>query len=89
MNPAEKIWWMKLGISLAVACLTLVIQTSFNLGGIPSLMVGVIAYLGLSDVLSSVMGVDRSRGLKIGVGVYFFTWLTVWIFLYTLLHLPG
>lgn len=89
MNPTERIWWTKIVVSLAVACLTLALQVFFGLGGPASFMVGVIVYLGLSDVLSNVMGVDRFRGLKIGVGAYFFTWMTVWIFLYTYLRTAG
>lgn len=83
MNPSEKIWWTKVVASLAVACLTLATQVFFNLGGPTSFMLGVLIYLGLSDLLSNVMGVDRFRGLKIGVGAYFFIWMTAWILLFT------
>lgn len=89
MNPADRIWWTKIVVSLAVAGLTLAAQNFFGLGGPTAFMVGVIVYLGLSDVLSKVMGVERFRGLKIGVGAYFFTWMTVWIFLYTYLRTAG
>ena len=83
MNPAEKIWWTKVVASLAVAGLTLATQVFFGLGGATSFMFGVLIYLGLSDLLSNVMGVERFRGLKIGVGAYFFIWMTAWILLFT------
>jgi len=83
MNPAEKIWWTKVAASLAVSCLTIATQVFFNLGGPTALMLGVLIYLGLSDLLSNLMGVDRFRGLKIGVGAYFFIWMTAWILLFT------
>jgi hypothetical protein len=86
MSPAEKIWWTKVIASIGVAWLTLAFQLYFNLSDIVSLMAGVIIYLLLSDVLSSFMGVERLRSLKIGVGVYFFTWLTAWILLNTYLR---
>jgi hypothetical protein len=34
-----------------------------------------------------MMGVEGYKGLKIGVGAYFFTWITTWIILYTYLRL--
>lgn len=83
MTPAEKIWWAKLLISLAVAGLTLTAQVYLGVGGPTSFMLGVLIYLALSDVLSHLGGVDRMRGLKIGVGGYFFTWLMTWTLLYT------
>lgn len=89
MNAAEKIWWTKIVISLGVAGLTLVTQVFLGLSGATPFMFGVLLYLVLSDVLSRVMGVDRFRGLKIGVGAYFFTWLTAWILLYTYLQTAG
>lgn len=88
MNPAEKIWWTKVVVSLAVAGLTLAAQVSLKLGGTTPFMLGVLIYLGLSDVLSHMMGVDRVRGLKIGVGAFFFTWLVTWTLLYTILVRP-
>jgi len=83
VTPAERIWWVKLVISLAVAGLTLTAQVSLGVGGSTSFMIGVLIYLALSDVLSHLGGVDRLRGLKIGVGAYFFTWLMTWALLYT------
>lgn len=83
MNPAEKIWWIKIIVSLAVAGLTHTAQVSLGMGGTTSFMLGVIIYLAISDVLSHLIGVDRIRGLKIGVGAYFFTWLMVWTLIYT------
>jgi len=83
MNPAERIWWTKIAVSLAVAGLTVAAQVYLGLRGSTSFMFGVIIYLVLSDVLSHLMGVDRLRCLKIGVGAYFLTWLMVWTLLYT------
>jgi len=86
MNSPEKIWWTKVVASMMVAGLTLSMQVFFNLGDITSFMLGVLIYLGLSDLLSNVMGVERFRGLKIGVGAYFFIWVTTWILLYTYIN---
>ncbi len=85
MNASEKVWWTKLIVSLAVAGLTVATQKYFNLSGTTAFMLGVIIYLILSDVLSHLMGVDRFRCLRIGVGAYFFTWLMTWTLLFTYL----
>jgi len=89
MKPSEKIWWIKAVASLAVAGITLAMQVFLGMDGIAALMFGVIIYLALSNVLSNVMGVDKTRGLKIGVGAYFFIWITVWVLLYTCVQTAG
>lgn len=83
MKPAERIWWTKIAAAVGVALLTVALQTFLNVSGLLAFMLGVLLYMGLSDVLANINGVDRTRGLKIGVGAYFFTWMMVWIFMYT------
>ena len=83
MIPAEKIWWIKIVAALAVALLALGIQLTFDSTGINSLVLGIVVYLVISDLLASTLHIERFRGLKIGVGAYFFTWLTAWVLLYT------
>ena len=89
MKAAEKIWWTKIAAAVGVAIVTLVMQVVFNLMGTTSFMLGVIIYLGLSDVLSSMNGVERTRGLKIGVGAFFFTWITSWVLFFTIVQTMG
>ncbi len=89
MKASEKIWWTKLAAAIGVAIITLVLQVVFNLTGQSTFMLGVVIYLGLSDVLSNMNGVERTRGLKIGVGAFFFTWITSWVFFYTIVQTLG
>jgi hypothetical protein len=89
MKASEKIWWTKLAAAVGVAIITLVLQVFFNLAGQTTFMLGVIIYLGLSDLLSSMNGVERGRGLKIGVGAFFFTWITSWVFFFTIIQTMG
>lgn len=89
MKSSEKIWWTKLAAAVGVAIVTLVMQTYFNLMGSTSFMLGVLIYLAISDLLSSMNGVDRVRGLKIGVGVFLFTWVTTWVLLFTIVQTIG
>ena len=89
MKASEKIWWTKLAAAVGVALITLVLQVFFDLRGTTAFMLGVIIYLGLSDALSSKNGIERARGLKIGVGAFFFTWITAWVFFFTIVQTMG
>ena len=89
MKASEKIWWTKLAAAVGVAIITLVLQVVFKLAGQSTFMIGVIIYLGLSDVLANMNGVERTRGLKIGGGAFFFTWITSWVFFYTIVQTLG
>ncbi len=84
MDQAERIWWSKVSISLPGALLTYTMQTYAGLSEVSSFLMGVLIYLLFSNIISRMMGFDRFKGLKIGVGAYFFTWITAWIILYTL-----
>ena len=84
MKALEKIWWMKLAAAVAAAILCLVVQVYFSVPGTTAFMLGVILYVALSDLLARRNGIEPTRGLKIGVGVYLFTWVTLWALLYTL-----
>lgn len=88
MKASERIWWIKLMAALGVAFLTLAVQLYFKSGTV-AFMLGVILYMGISDLLSSINKVDRVRSLKIGVGVYFFTWIVTWITVYTYIRTIG
>ena len=46
-------------------------------------MIGALVYLAFSDLLSTLMKLERNHGLKIGIGSYIFTWVTAWTLLYT------
>ncbi len=89
MKASEKIWWTKVAAAVGTAIVTLVLQVSFNLNGTTAFMFGAILYLGLSDVLSSRNGIDRSRGLKIGMGAFLFTWITSWVLFFTIFQTMG
>ena len=89
MKASEKIWWIKVAAAVGVGIVTMVLQVSFSLRGETTFMLGVIIYLGLSDVLSNMNGIERTRGLKIGVGAFFFTWITSWVLFFTIVQTMG
>ena len=86
MKTSEKIWWTKLAGAVPAAILCLVVQTYFNVTGTTAFMIGVLLYVIMSDLLARRNGMDPMRGLKIGVGAFLFTWVTVWALLYTLMQ---
>jgi hypothetical protein len=85
MRASERIWWIKIAAAVGVAFLSLILQAHVFKDGLTTFMLGTLIYMGLSDLLARMSGVDRSRGLKIGVGAYFFTWIVTWVALYTIL----
>ena len=89
MNAAEKVYWSKFAGAIGVAFLNLALQVLLKVHGSLVFIFGIIFYMVLSDLLSSVNGIERTRGLKIGVGIYFFTWFVSWIFLYTVFRPPA
>ena len=89
MKASEKIWWIKVAAAVGVGIVTMVLQVSFSLRGETTFMLGLIIYLGLSDVLSNMNGIERTRGLKIGVGAFFFTWITSWVLFFTIVQTMG
>jgi len=89
MKVSEKVWWTKIAAAVGVAIVSVVLQIFFNLRGETTFMLGTVIYLGLSDVLSNMNGVERTRGLKIGIGAYLFTWITSWVLFYTIFQTMG
>ena len=86
MEASEKIYWTKLASAIGIAVLTLVLQVYFNVEGTILFMLGALLYMGLSDLISNMNGVERTRGIKIGIGAFFFTWMVIWILLYTVVQ---
>ena len=89
MKVSEKVWWTKIAAAVGVAIVSVVLQVIFNLRGETTFMLGTVIYLGLSDALSNMNGVERTRGLKIGIGAYVFTWITSWVLFYTIFQTIG
>lgn len=89
MKASEKIWWTKLAGAVGAAIICLVVQVYFNVAGTTAFMLGVLIYVVMSDLLARRNGMEPMRGLKIGVGVYLFTWVALWTLLYTVIQPMG
>ena len=89
MKASEKIWWIKLVAAIVIGVLCFVIQLYFNISGSSAFMIGVLLYIAISDLLARRNGMDQMRGLKIGIGVYLFTWVMIWALLNTFIQTPA
>ncbi|MCX6649547.1 MAG: hypothetical protein NTV61_09225 [Candidatus Bathyarchaeota archaeon] len=83
MKPSEKLYWIKAGLAFVAALLCVFLQIYINMEGTLVFMLGTLLYLAASDVLSGFFKLDRSHGLKVGVGAYIFIWVMTWTLLYT------
>ena len=88
MELTEKLYWTKVLLGLAMAIIFSIVST-FLLSGLTTFILGITVYLILSDFLGRRFGLEQSAALKIGVGAYFFTWLTTWIIIHTILNTPS
>lgn len=86
MKASEKIWWFKLAAAVVIGILCFIIQLYFNISGSSVFMIGVLLYVITSDLLARRNGMDQIRGLKIGIGVYLFTWIMIWALLNTVIQ---
>jgi hypothetical protein len=84
MKSSEKLYWFKAGLALVAAVLCFSLQTYFAIEGTLVFLLGALLYLATSDALSSYFKLERSHGLKVGVGAYVFIWIMLWTLLYTM-----
>ena len=86
-KPLELIYWASFGLAMVAA----VFCVLFNLKDFSGIATGIILYL-VSCLLFQRLFTTRSYAVRnvrkiytTGVGVYFLTWITAWLMLYTLL----
>ncbi len=84
MKTSEKVYWIKVAIAILASIICVSMQVYFGIDGTLVFMLGTVIYLISSDVLSSVMKLDRGHGLKIAIGAYIFVWLMTWTLLWTI-----
>lgn len=86
-KPLELIYWAKLILAIAAA----VVCGLLNLRGLSGIATGLIFYFA-PCLLFQYLFTVRSDAVKsmrkiytTGVGIYFLTWITAWLMLYTFL----
>jgi len=84
MKPSEKMYWIKVFLAVVAAVLCVGLQVYANVDGTLVFLIGVLLYMGASEVLSNVFKLDKSHGLKVGVGAYVFIWVMLWTLLFTI-----
>jgi hypothetical protein len=83
LKPSEKMYWIKVGLAIVAAVLSIGLQVYAGVDGTLVFLIGVLLYMGSSEVMSNVFKLDKSHGLKVGVGAYVFIWVMLWTLLYT------
>jgi hypothetical protein len=86
MKASEKMWWIKLAAAIVIGIFCFIMQLYFSVSGSSAFMIGVLLYVIISDLLARRNGMDQVRGLKIGIGVFLFTWVMVWALLNTVIQ---
>ena len=84
----DLIYWARFGLAIVAAVFCVLL----NLRDFTGIATGIILYL-VSCLLLRQLFMARSYGVKnvrkiytTGIGVYFFTWITAWLMLYTILY---
>jgi drug/metabolite transporter (DMT)-like permease len=98
MTPLEKIYWLRAALGIAAAFLCAVYgilvpgaisNTEFPLNTfLNSLSIALALYLISFYMIKNmfILKVEKPQKLAtMGIGIYFFTWLVFWIFLYTII----
>ncbi|MBN1682776.1 hypothetical protein JW865_04410 [Candidatus Bathyarchaeota archaeon] len=87
MKTSERVYWIKLVLSIISAIVCVSLQVYVGLDGSIVFMLGSLLYLLLSDLLANMMKLERNHALKIGIGTYVFTWIMTWTILFTILKI--
>jgi hypothetical protein len=83
MKPSEKMYWVKVGLAFIAALLCAGLQIYANVEGTLVFLLGALLYMVSSEVLSNIYKLEKSHGLKVGIGAYVFVWIAVWTLIYT------
>ena len=86
MKPSEKVYWIKVGLAFIVALLCAGMQIYANVEGTLVFLLGALLYMVTSELLSNLYHLDKSHGLKVGIGAYVFIWIMTWTLIYTVFH---
>ncbi len=86
-KPLELIYWARFGLAIVAAAVCVLL----NLKDFSGIATGIILYLA-SCILIRQLFMTRSDAVRnmrkiytTGIGIYFFTWITAWLMLYTIL----
>jgi hypothetical protein len=84
LKASEKVYWVKALLGLATGVICFYVQSSFDLQGQITLMLGTTLYIAFSEAVAIVFKVDRNRTIKIAIGAFLFLWMFTWTLLNTL-----
>ena len=95
MKPLVLIYWTRVALAIAAAAISTVITLMFGERGISTflngltiaLLVYLIAYYILKAKFKNQIE-KQSKIMTMGIGIYFFTWILVWVLMYSIVLGP-
>lgn len=91
MRPLKTIYLTRIGLAVVAAALSTAITIAFGERGINTFLNGItialLIYLITYYVFKAKYRTQvekQSKIMSMGIGVYFFTWLVVWVLMYTI-----
>ena len=91
MRPLKVIYLTRIGLAVVAAALSTAITIAFGERGINTFLNGItialLIYLIAYYVFKAKYRTQvekQSKIMSMGIGVYFFTWLVVWVLFYTI-----
>jgi len=86
-NPLDLIYWARFGLAIVAAVFCVLL----NLKDFSGIATGIILYLASCLLFRRLFMTGSQAVMNVrkiyttGVGVYFLTWITVWLMIYTIL----
>lgn len=81
---AGRVYWMRFGLSIFSAILCAFLRSNVEGLGV-GVAIYLISYLLARHVVKPEVNLGKYEIYLLGLGTYFFTWVTLWILLHTLL----
>jgi hypothetical protein len=90
VKPLVLIYWTRVALAIVAAAISTVITLMFGERGINTFLNGItialLVYLLTYYVFKAKFSSQiekKSKIMSMGIGIYFFTWILVWVLMYT------
>jgi hypothetical protein len=83
LKDSEQIYWIKAAVGILTGPLSYLVNNYVKSQTI-GLAVGILVFFAISEVVSMVKNIDRSRAMRIGIGAFLFLWIFTWTLINTM-----